>query len=78
MTSERKFVHENIRRVLLKEYLRKETEKAGFGGIDIQRTPMGTRITLIAEKPGMIIGRRGGAIKTLTEAVEKDFKFDSP
>jgi small subunit ribosomal protein S3 len=39
---------------------------------------MGTRITLIAEKPGMIIGRRGGAIKTLTEAVEKDFKFDSP
>jgi len=78
MTSERKFVHENIRRVLLKEYLRKETEKAGFGGIDIQRTPLGTRITLIAEKPGMIIGRRGGAIKTLTEAVEKDFKFDTP
>lgn len=78
MGAERKFVTEKIRRVLLKEFLRKETEKAGFGGLDIQRTPMGTRITLIAERPGMIIGRKGGTIKDLTSAVERDFKFENP
>jgi len=78
MVAERKLITENIRRVLLKEYIRKETEKAGFGGLDIQRTPMGTRITLVAERPGMIIGQRGASIKDLTEVVENRFKFDNP
>ena len=43
MAAERKFVAENIRRVLLKEYLMKEVSRAGFGGLDVQRTPMGDR-----------------------------------
>jgi len=78
MASERKFIRENIRRVLLKEYLMKSTERAGFGGLTIQRTPMGTRLTLIVERPGMVIGRRGAAIKELTEVVEGRFGFDNP
>ena len=78
MASERKIVAENLRRVLLREYLMKETRRAGFGGLDIQRTPMGTRVTLIAERPGLVIGRKGGAIKSLTEAVARDFNFDNP
>src|SRR5436309_13321379 len=55
-----------------------ETRRAGFGGLDIQRTPMGTRVTLLAERPGLVIGRKGGAIKSLTEAVERQFKLDNP
>jgi small subunit ribosomal protein S3 len=78
MASERKFVTENIRRVLLKEYLMKEVGRAGFGGVDVQRTPMGTRVTLITERPGIVIGRRGAAIKNLTRAIEEDFNFDNP
>ncbi len=78
MANERKFVQENIRRLLLKEYMMDQTKRAGFGGIDIQRTPMGTRITLITERPGFVIGRKGGAIKDLTEAVRNKFGFDNP
>jgi small subunit ribosomal protein S3 len=78
MASERKMVQEKLRRVLLREYLMAETKRAGFGGLDIQRTPMGTRVTLIAERPGLVIGRKGGAIKALTEAVARDFNFDNP
>ncbi len=78
MASERKIVAENLRRVLLREYLMKETRRAGFGGLDIQRTPMGTRITLIAERPGLVIGRKGSAIKSLTDAVARDFNFNNP
>ncbi len=78
MASERKFIKENVRRVLLKEYLRKQTARAGFGGIDIQRTPLGTHITLIAERPGLVIGRRGSTINELTRAVEEDFHFEHP
>jgi small subunit ribosomal protein S3 len=75
---DKRIIVENMRRVLLKEYLMNETRRAGFGGLDIQRTPMGTRVTLLAERPGLVIGRKGGAIKTLTEAVERQFKFDNP
>src|SRR3981189_2423534 len=75
---DKRIIVENVRRVLLKEYLMSETRRAGFGGSDIQRTPMGTRVTLLAERPGLEIGRKGGAIKSLTEAVERQFKFDNP
>ncbi len=78
MTSERKFVTENLKRLLLKEYLKKRTERAGFGGLDIQRTPMGTRLTMIAERPGMVIGRRGVVIKAITRTVAEKFDFDNP
>src|SRR2546425_10057645 len=75
---DKRIIVENVRRVLLKEYLMNETRRAGFGGLDIQRTPMGTRVTLIAERPGLVIGRKGGAIKALTDAVERRFSFDNP
>src|SRR2546427_11834966 len=74
---DKRIIVENVRRVLLKEYLMNDTRRAGFGGLDIQRTPMGTRVTLLAERPGLVIGRKGGAIKSLTEAVERQFKFDN-
>jgi len=70
MASERKFVAENVRRVLLKEYLMKEVSRAGFGGLDIQRTPAGTRVVLVTERPGLVIGRKGQTIKNLTTAIE--------
>ncbi|MDH4123614.1 MAG: 30S ribosomal protein S3 [Thermoplasmata archaeon] len=78
MATERKFVTENIKRVLLKEYMLRQLDRAGFGGLDIQRTPMGTRVTLITERPGLVIGRRGAAIKALTKAIEEDFNFSNP
>ncbi len=78
MVGERKIVADNLKRVLLKEYVMKETSRAGFGGLDIQRTPMGTRITLFAERPGIVIGRRGSSIKALTEAIDNNFPLDNP
>ncbi|MFQ5837561.1 MAG: 30S ribosomal protein S3 [Thermoplasmata archaeon] len=78
MAGERKIVADNLKRVLLKEYMMKETERAGFGGLDIQRTPMGTRITLFAERPGIVIGRRGASIKELTLAIDRNFELDNP
>ena len=78
MASERKFVAENIRRVLLKEYLMKEVSRAGFGGLDVQRTPMGTRVILTTERPGLVIGRRGQTIKNLTTVIEDRFGFENP
>ena len=78
MAIERKFVVENQRRVLLKEFLMKESERAGFGGIKIQRTPLGTLITLEVERPGLIIGRGGKRIKELTDTIANKFGLENP
>jgi len=78
MTGERKFIRENTNRLLIKEFLIKRIEGAGFGGMTIQRTPMGTRINITVERPGMVIGKGGAKIKELTEAIKDNFNVDNP
>ena len=78
MSAERKVIQEQMRRVLLKDYLVQESARAGFGGLDIVRTPMGTRVTLVCERPGILIGHRGELIKRLTEDIQHRFQLDNP
>jgi len=78
MSSERKFIRENTKRSLIKKFLLKEIEGAGFGGMTIQRTPIGTRINILVERPGMVIGKGGNKIKELTEIIQKKFDVDNP
>jgi small subunit ribosomal protein S3 len=78
VTGERKFIRENTNRLLIKEFLIKKIEGAGFGGMNIQRTPMGTRINILVERPGMVIGKSGNKIKELTEAIKENFNVDNP
>ena len=54
---EKDFVTEGLRRTKIDEYLEKELERAGYGGMEIQVTPLGTMVIVYAERPGMVIGR---------------------
>ena len=78
MSAERKVIQEQMRRVLLKDYLVQESARAGFGGLEITRTPMGTRVTLVCERPGILIGHRGELIKRLTQDIHERFQLDNP
>jgi small subunit ribosomal protein S3 len=78
MAGERKFIRESTNRVLIKEFLIKKVEGAGFGGMNIQRTPMGTRINIIVERPGMVIGKGGSKIKEITTEIKDKFNVDNP
>jgi len=75
---EKLFVEEGIKKVRMDEYFRKELERAGYGGMDIKRTPMGTQITVHVEKPGMIIGKNGKRIKKVTDEITKKQELDNP
>ena len=77
MAVERKFVEERVRKLRVKEWIVDEVRNAGFGGIDIVRTPLGTQVTLFVERPGLVIGRGGRRIKKLTEKL-KEFGLDNP
>ena len=53
----------NFRNMELDEFLKEELKDAGYGGVDIQKSPLGTRLTLYVTRPGLVIGRKGSGIK---------------
>ena len=73
-----KMIRRNVDRQLVREYLLKETERAGFGGLTFNRTPEGTKVTLQAEQVGRVIGRRGKVIHDLQRRLQEDFDLDNP
>ena len=77
MAVEKKFVEDGLKKARLNDFLASKLERAGYGGMVINRTPQGTQITIFAEKPGMVIGKSGKTIKKLTSDV-KQFKLDNP
>ena len=73
-----KMIRRNVDRQLVREYLLKETERAGFGGLTFNRTQEGTKVTLQAEQVGRVIGRRGKVIHDLQRRLQEDFDLDNP
>ncbi|HOS81316.1 MAG TPA: 30S ribosomal protein S3 [Methanolinea sp.] len=78
MAVERKFVSEGARRARVEKHLKKELKRAGYGGMDLQRTPLGTQVTIFAEKPGIVIGKGGKLVRQLTQDLATDFAVESP
>lgn len=78
MTIENEFIEKGISKNQLEDFFEEEYPRAGYTGCEIQRTPMGVKITIYADKPGLIIGRGGGRINEITEKLEKDFGFEDP
>jgi small subunit ribosomal protein S3 len=75
---EKKFVEDGFTKALVHEYLSKELSRAGYGGMTMNRTPMGIQITVYAEKPGMVIGKGGKLIRKLTRDLDRNFRLDNP
>ena len=74
----RRIIDRNVERHLVKEFLMNNTKKAGFGGLDIRRTPNGTEVTVKAERPGMVIGRKGKIINDLQKQLDERFSLENP
>ena len=72
------FVQKGIIKAKIDEYLAKEFYRAGYAGVDILKTPLGTRIVIYAERPAIIIGRRGSMIRQLAQIFEKRFGLENP
>jgi len=72
------FVTEAVKKTEIDEFLRNEFERAGYGGVDITKTPLGTHIVVYAMRPGLIIGRGGETIKELATLLEQKFQLPNP
>lgn len=78
MAVERRFVSEGVRKVRVERYLGKELKRAGYGGMDIARTPLGTQVTIFAEKPGIVIGKGGKLVRQITQDLATNYGVESP
>ncbi|MBR0471121.1 MAG: 30S ribosomal protein S3 [Methanosphaera sp.] len=75
---EKDFVKEGLKRTRIDEYLETKLERAGYGGMDIQVTPVGTMVIVYAEKPGMVIGRGGKTVRSITKTLQNNFDLENP
>jgi small subunit ribosomal protein S3 len=78
MAVEKKFISEGVRKARVEKYLTKELKRAGYGGMDIARTPLGTQVTIFAEKPGIVIGKGGKLVHQLTQDLAQKYAVESP
>jgi small subunit ribosomal protein S3 len=78
MAVERKFVAEGVRKVRVERFLLRDLKRAGYGGMDIARTPLGTQVTIYAEKPGIVIGKGGKVVRQLTQDLSTTYGIESP
>jgi small subunit ribosomal protein S3 len=67
----------NFRNMELNEYLSSSLTEAGYGGAEVQKTPIGTKITLFVIRPGLVIGRKGSGIRDLTARLEQNFNLEN-
>ncbi|WP_224268246.1 30S ribosomal protein S3 [Haloprofundus salinisoli] len=78
MADEHQFIEDGLQRSQIDEFFAEELGRAGYGGMDVAKTPMGTQIVLKAEKPGMVIGKGGKNIRKVTRQLEERFDLDDP
>jgi len=78
MTQLKNVIKDNYNMMLLNDFLREEIKESGFHKVEVSKTPSGTKITLYVTRPGIVIGRKGSGIKSLTEKVGTDFGFKDP
>jgi small subunit ribosomal protein S3 len=78
MAIERKFVNDGYVKASMDEYFAEQLNRAGYGGMELNRTPMGTQIIIYSEKPGMVIGKAGKVIRKLTRDVATKYNLENP
>lgn len=78
MVVERKFIEDLMVKHNISKYLEKKLVKAGYSRVDIQKTPIITRVTAYVTSPGRAIGRGGETIDALTDNMKKRFNIENP
>jgi small subunit ribosomal protein S3 len=78
MSIVKRFITESIKKTEIDEFLQKKLERAGYGGVNLSKTPLGTHVVVYAMRPGIVIGRGGETIKELATVLEQNYKVANP
>ena len=62
----------------IREYIGNSLGKGKISRVRIEYTPVGEKIIIATNKPGLVIGRGGEKIDELTKILKKRFKLENP
>ncbi|MEK6924227.1 MAG: 30S ribosomal protein S3 [Candidatus Micrarchaeota archaeon] len=77
MASEKKFLQKAMNDYEVRKFLEKQLERAGISSVQVQKTPVATRITLYVQRPGIVVGKKGTAIDELAHSLMR-FGIENP
>ncbi len=75
---EKKFVNFKKEELGVREYIKFSLGKGRISDVLIEYTPVGEKIVIATNRPGIVIGKRGEKIDELTRVLKKRFKLDNP
>lgn len=75
---EKKFVTFKKEELGVREYIKNALGKGRISEVTIEYTPVGEKILVHTNKPGLVIGRKGEKISDLTNILKKRFHLDNP
>ena len=75
---ERSFIKNNLKLQKVKDYILSEFKQAGVSEVDIKRTPLGEKIVIKSSRPGIVVGRKGKNIGSLSEGLKEMFGLENP
>jgi len=68
---EKKFVKFKKEELGIREYIKRTLGKGKISDVSIEYTPVGEKIIVVTNRPGLIIGRKGEKINMLTTVLKK-------
>jgi len=78
MSIVKRFITEAMKNVEIDEFLLRKLDRAGYGGVNLSKTPLGTHVVVYAMRPGLVIGRGGETIRELAATLEQKFGVVNP
>src|SRR3989344_3991891 len=75
---ERKVVQFKKDEFAIREYIKKSLGKGKVSKVRIEYTPIGEKIIVSTNKPGLVIGKKGERIDELTSVLKRRFKLENP
>jgi len=75
---ERKFIESKVKDYKIKTYLKGIMDNAGFSKAEIEKTPLGMKITIHTNEPGLIVGKSGSNIRSITDSLKNQFGLENP
>jgi small subunit ribosomal protein S3 len=78
MSAVKNVLKNSFRNMELNEFLTEQLKDAGYSGVEVQKTPVGAKLTVFVTRPGLVIGRKGTGIKDLMARLEQKFGLQNP
>src|SRR3989338_10081034 len=75
---ERKTVQLKKDEYSIREYIKTNLGKGKVSKVRIEYTPIGEKIIVSTNKPGLVIGKKGEKIEELTGVLKRRFKLENP